>query len=167
MKWLKGLFLSAFPPEERPPFAVMKWKAKKNVTWLKILADENDAGFFYLVAENDLIYVFFFAIDPAYRGRHIGTKAVHMLLQKYAGKRIFLAIERTDEVADNLQERIKRKSFYLRCGLKELHQMVQEGSVTYELLGSGGAVDNREYTSLMKKWMGFPLFCLVKTQIIE
>lgn len=167
MKWAKRLYLSAFPSEERAPFFMLKQKNGKNSVWLKITADGKNAGFFYLITNNDAVYLCYFAIAPAYRGRHIGTKALKMLLDKYKGKRVFLAIERTDENADNMDERIKRKNFYLRCGLRESHKLVQEGNMKYELLVHGGEVNNNDYEPMMRKWLGFPLSCFVKTKIIE
>lgn len=168
IKWAKGLLVSAFPPEERPPFFyVMKRGAGKTAVWLKITADGENAGFFYLVTEGDPVYLCLFAIDPALRGQHIGTQALQSLLDMYRGKRLFLAIERTDENADNLPQRISRKNFYLRCGLRESHRLMQEGSVIYEMLGVGGEVRSEEYEALMRKWFGFPLRCFVKTRIFE
>ncbi len=167
LAWVKGLFLSAFPPEERPPFAVLKRGVRRNAEWLKITADGENAGFFYLITGGGLVYVCHFAIDPALRGQRIGTEAMRLLLERYAGKRLFLAIERTDRDAENLPQRVSRKNFYLRCGMRESHRLMREGSVVYELLISGGEIQSAEYEALMRKWFGFPLHCFVKTKILE
>ncbi len=58
VKWAKDLFLTAFPRDERPPlFSVLTRGGKRNAVWLKILADGENAGFFYLVTEGDPVYV--------------------------------------------------------------------------------------------------------------
>ncbi len=167
IKWAEELFLTAFPRDERPPFYVLTRGVGRNGVWLKILADGENAGFFYLITEGDPVYVCYFVIAPALRGQHIGTQAVQALLDRYSGKRLFLAIERTDENADNQSQRVSRKNFYLRCGLRESHRLMQEGPVIYEMLGVGGEVRGEEYEALMRKWLGFPRRCFVKTRILE
>lgn len=167
LRWLKRLFLSAFPREERPPFFIMRWRANGNVDWWKIRADREDAGFFYVVKHGELVYVFFFAVDERLRGRRIGTEALKMLLRKYSGKVLFLAIERIEEGAPNLRERIARRDFYLRCGLTELRGKVREGSVVYDLLGTGGAVSNAGYQALMRNWAGPVLSRLVRMEVLD
>lgn len=167
MKWLKHLFVTAFPPEERPPFFIMRWRASVNVDWWKIIANNEDAGFFYVVKHENLVYVFFFAVDAHFRGKHIGTEALKMLIKRYYGKILFLAIEQIDEDAPNLQERINRKNFYLRCGLTEMHKKVKEASVLYELLGIGGTINNADYQALIKNWLGLFLSKLVKMEVLD
>lgn len=149
----KRLFLTAFPPEERPPFRVMRQRARCGVDWWKVLADGKFAGFIYVLRNAELAYIFHFAILREYRGRGVGTAAIRELTRVYEGRRLFLAMEPVDPAAPNLAERVARRSFYLRCGMKEMGQHVQEGDVIYELLGTGGRVRNEEYQALIRRWV--------------
>ncbi len=167
MRWLKPWFEDAFPPEERPPFFVLYLRSNKGVDWWKIYAGGRLTGFFYVMANRELAYIFYFAIHPEFRGRGIGTAALKALLRKYRRKRLFLAVEQADPSAKNYAARVKRREFYLRNGLQDLGQKVQEGSVVYDLLGTGGAVRDEEYQSLIQPWMFWPLRDKVTMKILE
>ena len=59
MKWVKALFLSAFPPEERPPFFIMRMRARHYTDWWLIQSGGKNAGFFYVIRDERLAYLFF------------------------------------------------------------------------------------------------------------
>lgn len=165
-KRIRTLFLSAFPLEERPPFFFLKARAKQNVDWWNILSDGKWVGFFYVINSSDLVYVFFFAIHPAMRGKGCGTAAMSQLLRQYEGKRLFLAIEPIEPEAENYQERVNRRNFYLKCGLSPLGKSILEGTVVYELLGIGGDVEPEEYKAIMDHWLGWPMKHLIAVRMI-
>lgn len=166
LRRIRRLFLSAFPAEERPPFFLLKRKARRNVDWWSIDSDGVWAGFFYVIREAGLAYVFFFAIDPPMRGKGCGTEAMRLLLSRYEGMRVFLAIEPVDQSAENYQERVNRKNFYERCGLSPLGRSLRECRVTYELLGVGGDVRAEDYRLLIDRWLGWPMRHLVFMRIL-
>lgn len=163
-RWIRPLFRATFPLSERPPFFLLRRFARRNVDWRKIVADGENAGFFYTLLGEKTAYVFFFAIRPELRGRGIGTEALKALLETYAGQTVFLAIEPVEEGAPNLEERIRRKEFYRRCGLVPTGQRVWEGAMIYEVLGTGPAPEE-EYGRMLRRWLG-PVFThLVPTGI--
>lgn len=152
---IKELYLSAFPKEERAPFRMLVSKSKLDfVDWWSIYDNDTYVGMFYVLYNDDLVYLFYFAIMESMRGSGYGTKSLELLKQHYKGKRIFLSIEEVVCTADNYLERVKRKEFYERCGFVSLGSKVKEGGVIYELLGIGGPVNNTEYTELIVSWMG-------------
>ena len=53
----------------------------------------------------------------------------------YGDKGFFLEIESTLEDAPNKNQRLRRKAFYLSCGLRELHTTAKLYGVNMELLG--------------------------------
>ena len=164
LRWIRTLFRTAFPLSERPPFFLLRRFARRNVDWRKIVSDGEDAGFFYTLLGEKTAYVFFFAIRPEKRGRGIGKAALKALLETYAGRTVFLAIEPVEEGAPNLEERIRRKEFYRRCGLMPTGQRVWEGPMIYEVLGTGPAPEE-EYGRMLRRWLG-PVFTrLVPTGI--
>lgn len=151
----RQLYREAFPPNERAPFFLLVRRAEKGLAdWWSVCEGNEWRGFFYVVSDADLAYVFYFAVDPAARGKGCGTRAMAALRGQYAGRRLFLAAEALDPAADNYAARVRRKQFYLRCGLQDLHARVREGDVIYELLGVGGAVSGAEYSRLVRRWAG-------------
>ena len=151
----RRLYREAFPPNERAPFFMLARKAEKGLAdWWGVYEKDVWVGFFYVVCVAKLAYVFYFAVDAQMRGRGYGSRALAALREQYEGSRIFLAAEAIDPNADNYAERVRRKRFYLRGGMEELHTHVREGNVIYELLGTGGSVSEREYSRLIRKWAG-------------
>ena len=161
MKWVKALFLSAFPPEERPSFFIMRLRARHYTDWWLIQSGGKNAGFFYVIRDERLAYLFFFAVDEAFRGRGIGSEALRKLIKLYEGKTFFLAIEPLDETADNYDMRVRRLNFYQRNGLRRLNQWIREGPVVYDVLGVGEKVQREDYHRLIRSWFSaFPLFAV-------
>lgn len=149
------LYQDAFPPNERAPFFLLAHRAAKGLAdWWGIYENDAWVGFFYVVSDARLAYVFYFAIAQASRGKGCGGRAIAALREKYRGRRVFLAAEALDRTADNFAERVRRKRFYLRSGMEELHTCVREGEVVYELLGTGGPVSGEEYGRLVRRWAG-------------
>ncbi len=162
------LYRQAFPPEERAPFRLLCAKQYlADTDFLSIYAGTQWAGFFYLVNYQNLSYIFYFAVLPEFRGMGIGSRALQKLQKFCQGRKLFLAVEELDSSALNYQERISRKNFYLKNGFPELHRRVQEGSVIYELLGTGGDVTPEEYQKLIRSFTGKFLYRSIPMRILE
>lgn len=166
-KKIRSLYLTAFPADERAPFSLLASGARKtNVDWWAIYNDDIWAGFFYIVNDNDLSYIFYFAIDDYQRGNGLGSAALQLLQQQYNNRRLFLAIEELDKDAANYDERVKRKQFYQHNNFNDLHTRMLEGRVIYELMGIGGSVSKQEYKHLINKWLGLWRF-IIPTKILD
>lgn len=120
-----ALYESAFPPSERKPFDYMLTSPAKDhyelltvatpttaVAGLVILAYAEQHGQVYALLD-------YLAISPEMRGHGVGH-AVLPLVRAHSrkrGARLFLEIEASDPAADNAEQRVRRKAFYLSCGL--------------------------------------------------
>ena len=152
---IKRLYLSAFPEDERAPFRrLIKNARKRNINFFACMDGDEWVGFVYVINRRDLSYIFYLAVDEQKRGQGLGTAILKAVLKKYAGRRVFLAIERLDERADNYPQRLRRYEFYCRAGFSLLGQRLQEANVIYDLLGVGGAVGKEEYHELIKSFAG-------------
>lgn len=157
-KLVKPLFISAFPKEERPPFFMMKRGVKKANGDLLIVRDgEKFVGFAYLMAGKRAAYLFFLAISDDCRNKGYGSEVLAGLKEAYPDKSIFLAREMLDESAENYTDRVRRHGFYLRNGFIDLVVKIKEGSVIYDVMGTG-AVEPSDYEEIMRTWCG-KLYC--------
>lgn len=165
---IKSLYTEAFPSDERAPFRLLKKRAEKGKAdfWI-IKEEEKNIGLAYLVTNNDLAYLFYYAIDLSYRGKGYGTKALKALIKNYKNYRLFLALEDWREECENKVQRIKRHDFYINCGLHDLPYKLKEATVIYAIMGTGDAVEPEEYKALMNKYAGFPMKLFVDMRIIK
>jgi GNAT superfamily N-acetyltransferase len=133
---LQRLYFSAFPADERKPFAVIRrmYREGKAHVWC-ILADGRFAGLATTVNSDDLIMIDYFAVSKSLRGRGVGRTAMECLLSMYEDKGVFLEIESTDRPGLDREQRIRRKEFYCSCGFTDLGVRAKVFGVYMELLG--------------------------------
>lgn len=152
---IRALYREAFPIEERAPFALLCRRAKQGRGTLLVAVDRGVfCGFFYVLDDDELAYVFYFAVAKEERGRGRGSEMLTLLRRYYSGKRLFLALEAPDEAASNAEQRLRRWRFYERNGFVQLPGHIKEGSVVFEVMGIGGRVYAEEYARLVRRWCG-------------
>ncbi len=152
---LEMLYRSAFPDNERKPFEMIREKYRQNVTDVWVIEDaEEFSGFAITMNGEDLVLLDYFAICEEKRGQGLGGKSLQALQELYRGKRFFLEVESLKVPADNMEERCRRKQFYLGNGMKELGVYAKLFGVEFELLGYECEVDFQAYFSLYDKVYG-------------
>lgn len=124
-------------------------------------------GITYIVKNKDLAYIFYLAVQPDERGKGYGTEIINELKKRYAGMRLFLALELPDEQAPNYEQRVKRHEFYSKCGLNDLPCKIKEASVIYGVMGIGGNIKPEEYGEMMKLYLGGFLSKIIDVRLIE
>ena len=151
---ISRLYKTAFPADERAPMWLLAWKSEKDyVDFWGIYADGKWAGLAYVISEGNASYLFYLALSENLRGKGLGSKALQSLKKHYGTQRLFLALEQLDESAENYEERIRRRNFYLKNGMKPLPLTIREATVTYDVMGTG-EIAPEEYESMMKKYLG-------------
>lgn len=151
---ISRLYKTAFPADERAPMWLLAMKSEKDyVDFWGIYSDSKWAGLAYVISEGTASYLFYLALSENLRGKGLGSKALQSLKKHYAAQRLFLALEQLDKSADNYGERIRRRNFYLKNGLKPLPLTIREATVTYDVMGTG-EIAPEEYESMMKKYLG-------------
>lgn len=155
---LYRLYRASFPRCERKPFAMIRHLCKAGKA--EMLSVRDAGGFCGLVITmlyHDLVLVDYFAIAERQRGRGRGSAALKCIAERYAGRRVFLEIERPDAAAENNAERLRRKDFYLRNGLREVGVAVRLFGVEMELLTFSQKIDFAEYYALYCEIASKPL----------
>ena len=152
-RWLQlyRLYMTAFPTSERKPVFMILKMYKKGVTDIWCLErDGKFVGLAITINGPHLILLDYFAVSAAHRSEGIGSAALPVLMEHYRDKGFFLEIESTTEDAPNQAQRLRRKAFYLSCGLRELGAKACLFGVNMELLGVRCQLDYDGYKSFYR-----------------
>ena len=143
LDWLRirMLYQRAFPRDERKPFKIIRRMRREGRTdvWLTE-QDGHFAGLAATINAPDVILLDYLAVHKKQRSQGIGSAILQALLEKYAGRGLFVEIEAADR-DDPTGEKARRKAFYLRNGLTDMHVIAILFGVRMELLGRGCEMD--------------------------
>lgn len=154
MSLIKDLYEEAFPLNERKPCSVLEDNRRRGITDILSIDDEGFRGLVITAMYKDMVLIDYFAVEGDERGKGIGGEALELIRKKYNGKRVFLEIERPDESFANNGQRIRRKKFYLRNGLKDSGIAVNVYDTDMELLIFSENISFEEYEALYREAMG-------------
>lgn len=140
------LYRSAFPASERKPFSVIRKMYRKGVTdiWYFTRGGEF-AGLIITINGEDHILLDYLAVAEHQRGTGVGTEILQLMRKQYDGKCVFLEIESVYEESENKAERIRRKHFYEKSGMKSMEVFVWLFGVKMELMGFDCCLTYEEY----------------------
>lgn len=152
-KQIKKIYLSSFLKEDRMPFGLMRIMAKMNNTDFVSFYD-NDilCGFAYMAIVENLVFVMFFAVDENLRSKGYGSRILEKIQSLYPDNKIIVSIERCDEAAEDIEERIRRKNFYLKNEYIETGYLIELSKKKQEILIKNGIFDEDEFTLFFKKY---------------
>lgn len=150
---VKEIYMQAFAKEDRMPYWLMLIMAKmKNTDFLSFYDGDTLCGFVYMATSENLTFVMFFAVEETLRSKGYGGNILEKVLERYPKNKIVITIERCDENANNFQQRLKRKEFYLRNGYFETGYLVELGDQKQEIIIKNGAFDPKEFIRFFKKY---------------
>lgn len=148
---LKKLYRSSFPKAERKPFSIIKQMQKEGRGDLWVYEDSGKfLGFATTINGKDAILVDYLAVNPNARGGGIGSAILQDLRRHYGDDRLFLEIETITPLADNNEQRARRKTFYLKNGMKEVGVTANIFETDMELLSFGLTMTFDEYRSFYR-----------------
>ena len=157
IKNIHKLYKKAFPKCERKPFKLLLNLAKVGKSTHYVIEDGNNnfLGLMLTLNNEDLILLDFFAVVPKFRNQKIGSKALKLFLNIYAKKRIVLEIEDTSiSNANNIQQRIIRKNFYLKNNMSLMNYKVNLFGCEMEILTNNTNISFKEYKSILTSTIG-------------
>lgn len=154
MDWLRIrlLYRRAFPRYERKPFQIIRRMRKEGRTdvWLAE-QDGHFAGLAATINGDGVILLDYLAVHEKRRDKGVGSAMLQALLTKYEGHGLFVEIEAAD-LDDPTGEKQRRKQFYLRNGLYDMHVVVILFGVRMELLGRGCNLDFDSYRDFYRTY---------------
>ena len=163
---IRSLYFSSFSEAEQAPFWFIVRRAKvKDINFRAYYDGEVFAGFAYFVAIGDLTYLGFIAISPDSRSKGYGSQIMAHIESCYPENRIILCIEKVNEAAENNQQRIRRRDFYLRNGYSSSGLIVEEKGEDFELLVKGGDCSKEDFYTAIKKFAGPLVFPFIKPKL--
>lgn len=149
-KKVKALYLEAFPREERLPFFILLWNARrKGIDLDAWLADGKFCAMTASVTVEDLHFLLFFAVDAGCRGCGHGSGVLQQLRSSY--DTVVLNVEPLLEDAPNLEQRKRRFAFYGRNGLVDTGYHVWEVGGMFRVLSTTPQLDVHAYRKIFKK----------------
>lgn len=107
------LYVNSFPDHERWTKEAFMRAAGDERFNTKLLVDETGVliALLYYWTYGEFLYVEFFAVNPAMRGRNVGSEIITTLIKENSGRRVLLEIDPpVDEIS------IRRLRFYERLG---------------------------------------------------
>jgi len=151
--WLRlyKLYRQAFPAFERKPFSIirsMQKKGKSDIWYFE--KDGRFAGLVFTINSDNVILIDYLAIVTSRRGEGIGSEIITQLRDYYLDKGIFVEIESVFNKCKNIDERMRRKQFYLNNDMIPMKVMVVLFGVEMELLGLNCRLTYDEYYSFYK-----------------
>lgn len=148
-KTIYKLYQEAFPDYEKKPFWLiwLKNKQERADVWY-IEEDGRFIGLGITMSAPGRVLLDYFAIDGSLRGQGYGSKALKALQEQYADRQFFLEIESVYDECDNVEQRLRRKQFYLRNGMTEMKMMVNLFGTDMEVLGHGCKLDFDSYSAV-------------------
>lgn len=131
-RFMKKLYISAFPKCERFPFwLLVRCSKSSNVSFKPIVYKGIAVGIIFMVKYDNINYVMYLAIKEELRGMGYGSEIVKDLVSRGI---VILSIEKPDEA--NTDSKIKRRNFYLRNGMYDTGYTYVDKGVEYSVLSS-------------------------------
>lgn len=141
----------AFPPSERMSFdGIFDFASDTNTDILGIYDDETPIGFAVILKNEECGYVYFIAIDSNTRSKGYGSVAMRKMFELYPNLQLVLDFEVIDEKAENNEQRIRRKNFYLKNGFHETGNYTMLRDERFEIVCSGGELRKEAFKDLLR-----------------
>jgi len=117
------------------------------------LAERNGrfAGLAATINGDDTVLLDYLAVHEKLRDQGVGSAFLQALLSQYEGRGLFVEIEATDR-DDPTGEKLRRKQFYVRNGLEDMHVVAILFGVRMELLGRGCDLDFDGYRDFYRTY---------------
>lgn len=165
---IKSIYMEAFPKRERKPFFTLKRSVKKKKAVIMTASEENQIlGFVVLIPYKDMVMVDYLAVSSRIRSKGTGSYIMQNVCREFSDKKIVLLIERLEDDADNRDQRIARRKFYLKNGFSSSGIFITGASGNMEIMNYGEKVTPEKYMSLQEYALGKLFFKLSNIRILN
>ncbi len=152
---VRALYTAAFQKKDRMPFSLMCLMAcLPNTEFLCFYEGDTLCGFVYLAKMGNMVFLMFLAVDEKLRSRGLGSRILAHVGRMYPGKKLVVSFERCGVAAADLEERRRRRKFYLENGYGASGYLIRLGAAEQEL-----AVKNGEIRRWELRWFFLVYSC--------
>lgn len=103
-----------------------------------------------LLKNSECGYIYFVAIDSSIRSKDYGGAAMKILAETYPDLQLILDFEVLDDNAENNEQRIHRRNFYLRNGFHETGRFTKLREDKFEVMCTGGELKEKSLKDLLR-----------------
>ena len=147
---IREIYERSFPKEERMPFFMMLgMSCLWNTQFLSFYDGETLCGLAYLAAMGRQTFLMFFAVEENIRSLGYGGRILEQIQALHPKNKIIVSIEPCGADAEYLENRVRRKAFYLRNGYKETGYFMKLAGQEQEILIKNGLFSKRGFTAFM------------------
>lgn len=165
---IREIYMEAFPKRERKPYFILRHSVRKGKAMIMTACEEGKLlGFTVLIPYKDMVMVDYLAVSSKIRSRGTGSRLMEEVCARFPDKKIVLLIERLNDAADNREQRIARRRFYLKNGFTSSELMINGASGEMEVMNFGGKVSGADYMSLQKYALGNLFFRLSGIRLLD
>lgn len=154
------LYQTAFPKSEKKPISLLKDLYRKGYAKFYCIEDEKKhfLGILWMLQVGEIAMIDYFAICEKYRSCGIGAQVLKLAQEMFGEQKLLLEIEDTTGIekdCSNLNEvnKLKRKEFYLRNGMRPMDYRVCLFGVNMEILVHDKDVSFDEYYGVFEECM--------------
>ena len=108
-------------------------------------------GFFSVRRYRSIAYLGYFAIAQEHRCKGYGSRAINLMKDYYGDKQIVIEIESVHEECANMDDRIRRRNFYLRNGMISTEWYLYYDDVELEVLCSDKEFRKEEFEEITEQ----------------
>lgn len=148
-----SLYKSSFPSYER--FSPLFLRIASHINGISSVAFYDGGvlcAFAYFMTNEKTLYILFFAVEPSFRSKGIGSTVLSWIKEKAGRRTIFCDVEKSDENAPNCNQREERIKFYERNGFSRTREFFSYKNLDYEILSTDRTFTLEDYEENYKSY---------------
>lgn len=116
-----------------------------NTQFLAFYDEKILCGFVYMATIGRQTFIMFFAVDKNLRSKGYGSEILAQIQLLHPENKIIVSIEPVIKKAENMEQRIRRKDFYIRNGYQESGYFMKLAGQEQEILIKNGCFEKRSF----------------------